>query len=411
MPRHGVPELADDARQVTGLLRSAWKELLAEATGGQTFSRATEVAKALEVRPKLGWQVWRVMNADDPFEALDHMPGAGSIETVIRAARERGASTEVEQQLRAALREFGELVRRHAGDRRTLAIMLAQRPGASSDEADEEHRRHGFLASSYLWGVQARAFLMLSIIHPGETDDVVDVVAVRGVIELRRLRPNHPWIIARTGCWPDPGEDRFGPTRAPLYPAPAHLSAPILEEFCSPRGTPVRAIPVSPTLADIELPPAPVGDTGLATCLTGEVFRRLPKYRSADLPRATIAPVVLTPCKVFLHDILVHPGAGELGPLRTTVFGDVRGDGFKELDERNVLSVRASMRRIDTGAGAAAPTPWYSRYAELVDHVHALLGWKAAGYATYRLLLRYPVMPSQISTEFDLPEQPETGSR
>jgi hypothetical protein len=271
--------------------------------------------------------------------------------------------------------------------------------GDAAEDAAMENRRALFQAMSAVWGVQARAQLRLSILHAGSEADVVDAAAVWALVDLKRLRTDVSWILARVGCSGEHAEDgrayrepieSYGPDGVPLF-----------VKFCSRPMPKLRAIRVAPTEADLELQPGPVGDTGAVTVASGDVYRNLPRRASPRQPRGTLTPQVLTPCEVLIHDILVHDGVNAGPPFSLAVYGDIRGEGFEDLRERNRLSQRLSMELLGRGLDAL-PAPEVPRYRELVEHVHGALGWEARNFTAYRLRIQYPVAPSMVVVEFEL---------
>jgi hypothetical protein len=396
-------DLVSDARGVHKRVRRAWGQLLRAIPQG-SIQRANQLSTALKLSPKLGWQVWRFANAESAHELIEHLPGEQGLAIALGAAAKAGVPARVVQRAKSSLRSVHELIRQHAGDRASLSMMLSGAGGEARARSDEEHRRLAFLGLSYLWGVQARTYLHLSILHPGRNDQVVDSAAIRGVIDLRRLRPDLPWIIARTGCRPrDHKED--GRYREPMTaPSTDPTRAPIIEEFCSSPTPAVRAIPVTETLMDLELAPGRVGDAGSVTCIVGEVARNLPRYRTAPDSCGRLTPVLFTPSERFLMDVIVHQRAIERFPLRVGVYGDPRGEGLSEFKERNRLPIQLIAQPLGRGIDVI-DVPHIPGYRELVLRAHELLGWRAEDFETYRIELTYPPCPCGVSVEFDLPER------
>ena len=349
--------------------------------------------------------------ADSPYELISHLPGPQGVGIVVAAAAKLGAPRTAIARAEQAMERVDELTRKHAGDRASLAMMLAPLSVSHEDRAqsDEEHRRLAFLGNSYLWGVQARVHLNLSILHPGKNDRLIDIAAVRGVIDLRRLRPDLPWIITRTGC--RPGKHTDGRYREPMTAASTDADRPpLIEEFCSTPIPAVRMLPVAGSnLLDLEVAATQMGDAGSVTCIVGEALRNLPRYRSshdAPDPHGRLSPILFTPCERLIQDVLIHRGAEPLLPLRPSFYGDPRGDGLSQMLERNRLPIIASVRSLGRGIDAV-DTAHIPRYHELIARSHELLGWHAeADFDVYRLELTHPPFPSMSVLEFDLPDAP-----
>jgi hypothetical protein len=227
----------------------------------------------------------------------------------------------------------------------------------------------------------------------------MDAAAVRGVIDLKRLRPDVAWAVMRVGCWPEE-RGRGAESREPIDPLMAD-GLPVLRGFCSHPLPRLRAIPVTPTLVDLELGAGAVGETGAVTCVVGEVYRGLPRRATPEHGAGTLTPVLFTPCESLVQDVLVHEGAGVRGPFTVAAYGDARGEGFSARLDRNRIPLAAEVERLGRGLDAV-PAGELPRYRELIEHVHDRLGWRAEGFEVYRLRVRYPVTPSMVVVEFPL---------
>jgi hypothetical protein len=420
VPNAAAGPLRRDANRVTAAVRDAWRQLIRAIPGGKGMTRPAHLARRLGVSEKLGWQVWRAARAGSPAELLAHLPGAAGVAIALDAAARAGAPRAAVTRARISMADVDRLVRGHAGDRASLAMMLApagaghaaafphergrRRPGS-----DEEHRRLAFLGTSYLWGVQARAYLSLSILHPGRADDRVDIASIRGVIDLRRLRDDLPWIITRTGCRTGSGPGHpDGRHREPLTARSTDAErAPVIEEFCSSPMPQVRAIPVpGKELLDVEVGPTAVGDAGSVNCMVGELLHNLPRYRTTSTARGQIAPILFTPCQRWIQDVLVHRGAEIAEPVTVSFYGDPRGEGVDHAIERNRLPIHATVDRLGRGPDVL-DTPAIPRYRDLVLRAHELAGWAPSDdFVAYRVELTYPPTPSMMVLEFGLPDAP-----
>lgn len=391
-------------------LRAALARWAAAIPPGVTLDRPTDLADLLNLKPKLAWQLWRVINAQDAVEAHGHLPGPAGLRIALEAAARRGVSADHRESVEQAFERVRQLTDQHAGDRHALATMLGSRGGSAAQRSAEELRRMAFAGNSAIWGVRVRVQLMLSILHPGKSNDLVDAAAVRGVFDLQRLRPSLPWVIARIGCY-STAEQRKQRRREPITPV-GSSGVPLLREFCSPAMPELTPIAISETLADIELAESAVGEEGAVTCVFGEVFRNLPRYREPEPAsgaesgeRGSITPVLFTPTEIYIHDLLVHPGAEPLPPWRVSVYGDARGEGFTQTRARNRIPLDVAAEPLGRGRDGLA-APYLPRYAELVGHVHEQLGWDPDDFTAHRIRINYPLVPSMVAVDFDLPEAP-----
>lgn len=80
------------------------------------------------------------MPDDDPSVVVRHLPGAGGIDIVLRAAAARGAGDDRVQAVRDAGERLQAFVEQHTGDRRSFEAMLAGSSGRDG-QVDEDVRR------------------------------------------------------------------------------------------------------------------------------------------------------------------------------------------------------------------------------------------------------------------------------
>ena len=126
-------------------LRGALTDLLGGIGADSAVPYA--VSRQLGINKNLSWKVCRIITTRDPFGAVEHLPGAQGVEILLDAAAEHGASDGSIEAVRSALLEFDRLVETHAGDRRTLDLMVASHHEAPQAPI-EESRRLAFVGNS-----------------------------------------------------------------------------------------------------------------------------------------------------------------------------------------------------------------------------------------------------------------------
>src|SRR5690606_20013848 len=119
-----------EATAVLSDLRAALSTVLAEgaggvggagvAGGGVRSERASDACKAVGVDRTLGWRVFRIVHAPNPLESGAFVPRRTPLEGFLAAAEQSGVPEGVLESVREAFNRFEELVKRHAGDRKTF---------------------------------------------------------------------------------------------------------------------------------------------------------------------------------------------------------------------------------------------------------------------------------------------------
>ena len=389
-------------------LRLALGELIAAIP--QPINKAADLHRALGVDPKLGWQVFKVVNAVNTVGAGVNVPKRVSMQRLLKAAAGRGVPAHVIDHTSAAFDEFENLVTEHAGDRASFESMVSA-VGDRDDSAriDLNHRRAAFRSNSHIWGVQATARLACFIYQPSPSDPgQQDHAGIRGFVGLRRLRREGSWVVAQTRMTDGDGTVIEAPNREPLDPsAEVDHGVSLLEKFCSQPLPRFRAVPGKLGYDNIELVGESVGNESATTCMIGDVWRNVFGYYRDERNRHQVsyAPV-RTPCKVLIHDVLVREGMYGSSIPEVLIYGDHRGvDPHPEGRDCDLLAMHASVRHLGKGP-LVVHTPEVPRYTEMLEYAFDRLGWEGEKFDVYRCRVEYPVMPSSVVVRFELPEKP-----
>lgn len=397
---------ATDARQTLEELRAAISQVIESLNQRGDAIRRTQLGSILGLDRKLGWKISRVVDAQDPFEAAQHIPGKSGWDSFLRAAANKGAPHEFVARLQHAIAEFEDLMRVHAGDRATLEMMLASCGSRGRENVDLMHRKAAFRANSYIWGVQAHTHLKADFLHPGSMPGMLDIATLHGFIGLRRIRANIPWIIGRGRCVDNDGQARVEFAREPLDPGAAPGEAPLLRDFCSKPLPVVRRTRSTHGFMDDEIVAGPVGKTADITCLTGEVFRNCASCRRDEHNQvADFISRQRTPCEVLILDHIVHEDIfGRVDP-EFVVYSDLLEAAPYPGDGRDIQTLPACETVTYLGKGASAlHTPDVPRYAEMARHLFSRLGWDSARFDVYRVCLAFPPIPASAVIHYELPE-------
>ncbi len=401
----------EHARRALLRVRGAFAEIIDALPGHIT--RPHELAKCLSIDMKLAWKVARIAHGSDPFMAVQHIPGTAAIEAFRKAAANQNVPAARIAALAAAVDEFERLIEVHAGDRATLEMMLLSYASGGRHRADLAHRKAAFQANSYLWGIQARTQLKVDFLYPAAEKGRLDIATLRGFVDLRRIRPNVPWVIARARVADDRGKVLNPRAREPLDPVPddpeGSAAAPLLREFCSRPLPRFRRVVGSHGFLEDELVEGEVGKTGAVTCITGEVTRSVASYyRAEDNRQAALLVRMHTPCESLHFDLFVHEDL--FGPIEPelAVYSELQGGKPIppiEGRDRDRLVTGEAIECVGKGP-SVVHTLQVPRYAEMIRYALDKLGWDGERFDVYRLEMPYPVIPTSVAMVHELPEAP-----
>jgi hypothetical protein len=373
-----LPASLDTAvRQVRGVVTELFSAIDADP------ATPRQAARELGVNRNLTWKVSKIVNAPDALTLVQHLPGRSGLEILLEASGRAGAPAAAVDAVRDAVVRFDDLVRVHAGDRETLILMLNSMTMGDRDRSvdHESARKKSFQGNSVIWGMQARVRFAANFVAPNRRDpDLVDSAVVVGLMDLRRLRPNADGPLFRFGTVNDDGT----PLEAADEPIDPESSSglPLIRDYCSKPIPDIREIRTD-AHTEYELVPGAVGRTGATTCVMGHYARAFAsKYRDA---------------------------VNEFGEHRSRLVTPVEYQVYFGRD-RHLLQMSTELEELGTSPPVVA-TPHIAGYPRLVERVYEKLGWSAEHFTGYRLVMRYPPIPTLLVQRYDLPDRGAGGRR
>jgi hypothetical protein len=404
MPQAAPCSFDLDSQRVIRDCRAAFAELIAGA--GEAIRTASDLQRALQLDMKLAWQIHKIATGGSIAVGV-HMPGRPNVRKLIHAAKRRGVSPEVLEKVAAAAEEFERLVATHAGDRSTFDSMVGTHGAEDQGEALAlRQKRAAFRANRHLRGAQAAVQLKSMLLHPSEDPCLLDVVAIQGYVDLRRVRYDGPLVVSRVRLSDDDHAVRTSEWE-PLGPVAGQSpESSLLGAFCSPDLPPFRAVRTSGNFVLGELAGHGVGNRSAVTCIDGYLARAaVPKYRDQSNVYGAMLTWVPIPCEVLVLDLIVHEDAlDRLNPIvgcYGTRLSESELPGAMESCDR--LPVNESIVFLGKGLPVlhSADIP---RHAEMYAAVFKKLGWAAERFAVYRCRIAFPIMLSSALVRFDLTE-------
>lgn len=398
--------LEEEAREILERIRDSFSSMI-ETLGDQARA-PQEVARALGVHRKLGWQVAHVAYDPDPFLAAQYVPSRSGMRTLIRAAAERGVPQSIIDSALEAVHAFDKLSEVHAGDRASLEMLLVASAARPDERAHLSFRASAFAGNSFIWRVQARTESLAMFLHPSAEPGWFDMARLRSVVGLRRNSPDAAWVLARTKVVDGDWQSLHIPDREPLDPnCAAESGVPLIRQFCSQPLASFRRVQGAHGFVEDELIEGPVGERGATTVVYGEVLRRVAATVSevAD-GLAEYALQLRTPCEMLQFDLFVHRSLFPGVAREIVLYGEMHG--CEPRAERDRLSIFEQVEHLGRGT-AAIHTAAVPNYSTMVRFVYDRLGWDGRDFDLYRVSMAYPPIPSCAVIRHPMPTR-ETSS-
>ncbi|NUQ68135.1 MAG: hypothetical protein HUU18_07650 [Phycisphaerales bacterium] len=388
-----------ECAQVVSRLKSALIELF--DAGHENPQQPQDVSRSLGINKTLTWSISRLLEAPSAIEAIPFIPGAGSIAKVADAFPKSPQLIEAKLKVRQAANEYDAMIARHAGDRATLELIL---DNILTDEGDRLglSRRLTFRGNSGICGVQAKARLTTWIIVPNaDNPDRLDLVTIRGYVNVRRLRPSVEWPIFKVRVWDDSPSSNLERWRP--VDRSSEDGVPLLREFCRGELPPID-VTDNAKGRDFVVRSGPIGNAASFDCFTAEYMRGdVPRYRSDGDDTGEVGTSITTPCEHLVFDLLYHASLKECAKSESMIFGETFAQGQRTpaTHDPRELPIPTRLTEI-AGKPPAVATPLIPRYADMTQRVLDEIGINPAELRGLRLELDYPPLNSQLLIRFPL---------
>jgi hypothetical protein len=409
-PKQSISGVEQDTMGAMRSLRSALSKLIEAIPGASQIRKPADLQRALNVHAKLAWQVHKIATSTNPLSEVGNVPGPAAMARFLDAAITHGVRKSSVTAVQDALTAFEHTVKNHAGERHAFESIVSGLHEQGSEQIDLMHKRAAFKANSHLWGVQARTRLTTHILHPSAEPEMVDVALIRGVVGLKRLRRETPFILTRKKVTDNEGVILPSALTEPLDPHGAGgQGVSFMTEFCTQPLPRIRNVTDSEGWLRTEILTNGVGNAGAISAIVGEVDRRADtRYRREHNERMNFRIHVRTPFETVLADLIVRRGTYGETPIkpRALTYSGLYGT-HPNIHHPNdeVLSPDEPVTYLGRGA-AVLSTPAVPRYEEMVGFAFKRLGWDLEEFDVWRCRVEYPVMPSSVVVQFDLPEKP-----
>jgi hypothetical protein len=400
--------IANESREAMQGVRAALIELYGSVRADP--AEPQEVARRFEINRNLTWKLSRVISADDPLSALNHLPGSAGIQLALRAFERAGAERSFVVGVESSLRRLNDLIEYHTDGRDEFELTLESMGLFEREARVESGRELAFRGNSMIWGVQARARMLCSIVAPQKDDaSKHDFAQFGGLVGFRRLRPEASWLLFRYQIHDDQGKDLRKQMRPEeLVDKGPQVPPLLMPQFCSP-NMPALEVVDGPDGREFILPGGPVGKRSAFDCFLGYVARGFPSYAKPGNEHAGAASPITLPVETLILDVLLHKDIVIPRPPEVLVYGFPHGgmDNPAAQRESNRLPCPERVTEL-AGRPPAVATAIAPQYARIVEAAYARLGWNPSDFRGYRVEHRFPPMSSRVVMRWDLMPDPGT---
>lgn len=367
------------------------------------------LADALGITTVTASRLLKALGQGDPVAILQLVPGPKPLREIVAAARRAGAPDRECAAAEVLIDDFDALIRDYAGDRSALKAMLSAWLPEERREFEAQRRQMIFKALAELEGVSCELSLDTMILAPSATPGMIDIVGVKGLLGIDRIRPEAVVRLAtRRVEWPK-SEAQATASEAPRMPltldgdpAVDGLHTVRLDDFCAAPPAPLAASTFGPyvqySLGPTGFGPASKVDLVIAELNRAELRARKPERERP--PYTFTIPEMASRKLVFdllVHDELYDGEGPELLCYDTTGQGPARaGDPARSLDLRSLTDGAQAL-------GSGLPRLRlleFPRYVPLVEHVFQRLALDPARFRAYRLSQTYPLVGRQFTFAF-----------
>ncbi|MBL8886957.1 MAG: hypothetical protein JNK16_09870 [Phycisphaerales bacterium] len=405
-------------RSAAGLPPSDALDVRIMRTGDELMSGLTKVLKfvpgndagpqrlatELGVDTVLASRLLKAVRSPDSMSMIHRTPGPEPLRRVLKASAKHGVPADVLAAAHEAVDAFENLIDSAAGDRSSLEAILSAWVPEARREFELRRKQAAFRAISQLKGVQANVFAETAIFTPSADGQHCDVVWIKAVSGLSRLRPAAVVKFTSKRGVETPN------TRLPVTlqgePIDSVQNA-VVPEFCT-SPTPALTAQIVGEQTHYLLEGVKLGDSiQLMTCEVNrsEIARYVQTSRGR---RAWSSSDLAIPAQRFQFDTIVHQDLfpGEHPDLRiydTAIRGTAdRNDPARDIDQFDLLE---TVEHLGTGLARFASSD-VPRYRQMLEFICSKLAYDPMKLRGYRVASDYPLYGSQYAMSFRTTDPP-----
>lgn len=354
-----------------------------------------DVYKTLGIDRMIGWNIFKLHEVEDCFLSVKHIPRKAAFKGFLRAASRKGVPDSVLAAADENFTKFEELVELHAGDRPSMEMMLLAYSAEGASQASLDHRKLAFSGNRFLYGLEARTRLTVSLFEPTDSPSDWKLTLLKGSFGLRRNRPDIPWFYVRPRIFTEFEGQPHSPESEPLIKSAGGNTLPYYTPFCncSLPGVASRSEFVE---SIEEIFPLETGNAGLMDLVFAEVVNLRGFVIDED---SSTSAKVITPCLRAAMDIIVPTAVVENTRFAPRIVSSIleESDTYNEklIDlARSILPVKPGFEIKPTGEQNTLDG--VDNYGEIIEDIFKRRDLNPLNYTTIRVLVHFPVIPSNL---------------
>lgn len=356
-----------------------------------------KLAAQLGIDKVLASRLLKALRSPDPMSVVHRAPGPEPLRRVIKGSARLGVDPALIAEASKAVDRFEELIRSDIGDRSALEAILSAWVPEARREFELRRKQAAYRAMSQLKGVECDVYAEASILWPSADGEHVDVVWVKAVIGLRRLRPGVP--VHFTSKRSVEGVEGRLPRNLAGEPVDSVRGA-VVEDF-STDPVPALKTDIAGESTHYLLDEPGFGSGSAVNLVTCEVNRsELPRYVPRARNRRTWSssdiniPARRNQFDLFIHRDLYPDESPDLRIYDTAIRGQADvNDPTRDIDRMDLMeSVEPLGEGLRRFGSSDVP-----RYRGLLEHVLTALSFDGDLLRGFRVASEYPIYGSQFA--------------
>lgn len=365
-------------------------------------NKPRETARQLGLDKSLAWKITRIIHEEEAPRIAGNIPGNSGMKQVTSSLVERELPIHIAESISDAYLSYQKMTKRHSSDKNSLELML-EGMNLEDEETIQKSRQYAYRGNCGIWGIQSSVRLSSHVIAINKDDPTqLDYAQLGGLLGFQRLRPGQPWPIFQFHSYEDTGKS-LRSNMLPISENPNPEFPLIINEFCE--GTlPDLHLTCDSTSTNYEFGDGIVGKTGSSDVFFGYVDTLTkPRYQDESNQIGELLCLIDSPIETLVFDLIVDRELAEQIQPVTTIYGRATGPkyGLELRMSRNRVPFAEPLRFLEPGAHMLT-TPLVPSYVQLGDQVMDRMGRVMSDFVCWRLVMKYPVMPSTVSIKFSL---------
>ncbi|MCK5132779.1 MAG: hypothetical protein KAR40_11575 [Candidatus Sabulitectum sp.] len=385
--------LGQQAQECLVGLKGAVTDILQALPGN--LEQPRDVYKTLGIDRMIGWNIFKLHELEDCFLSVKHIPRKSAFKGFLRAASRKGVADSLLVKAEENFTLFEELVELHAGDRPSMEMMLLAYSKEGTYQASLDHRKLAFTGNRFLYGLEAKTRLTISLFEPTDSPSDWKLTLLKGSFGLRRNRPDVPWFYIHPRVFTEFEGLPHSPESKPLATPANGNKLPYYTPFCNCSLPSISSC--SGFVESVEeIFPLETGNAGLMDLVFAEVVDLHGFFMNED---GSTSAKVITPCHLAVMDIIVPTSFAENSHFSPRMISSI----LEESDTYNekLIDLARSILPVEPGF-EIKPTIEQNtlddveNYGEIIQDIFKRRDLNPLNYTTIRISVRFPVIPSNL---------------